>query len=89
MIEHWTVIRRRDWPHDHGALLARGARIPTPDEKLEVFEVVRADDYQGAVEALAEVLELVDALRVYTPSLSDHAKLTLDNALELTRIGGR
>lgn len=34
------MIRRRDWPHDHGSLIAPGAPVPEPYEDLEVFEVV-------------------------------------------------
>lgn len=42
--ERWTMIRRRDWEHDHGHLMPPGAPVPTPDDQLEVFDVVRAPE---------------------------------------------
>lgn len=54
VIECWTMIRRRDWPDDQGHLLNPKGPRPTPDEQLEVFDVVRADAYEGAVDAERE-----------------------------------
>lgn len=53
----WTIIRRRDWPHDHGSLIAHNAPIPEPDDKLEVIEVVpkaERDIYRRALQRILD-----------------------------------
>lgn len=74
-VERWTLIRRRDWPHDRGALIP-SSLAPAPDEELEVFDVVRA----SLLDELRRVA--INAMHAIEDEKPGHAHLLLMEAFD-------